>query len=361
MKILILGGTGAMGIHLVNLLNVCTNQVVVTSRSRSGHTGNIEYVKGNAHEQKFLDVLLNERWDAIIDFMVYSTQQFKERCDNFLQVTDQYIYLSSSRVYAESKTPLTEESPRLLDISDDNAYLLTDEYALTKARQENILFNNPQKNWTIIRPYITYSDQRLQLGVLEKEDWLYRALQNRTIVTSKNIQSKMTTLTSGYDVARGIAAILGQQSALGEAFHITSDISISWEKVLETYLTVLESKLSRSPRVLAQNMKDFMQWRLGKYQIIYDRLYNRSFNNQKINQYINTSDFIAPEQGLTECLQHFLDTKNMTFNNINWREEACKDRLLNERASFSEIPSIKQKIKYFIFRDAPFIRQMVKL
>ena len=56
----------------------------------------------------------------------------------------------------------------------DEEYLKTDEYALSKARQEDILHRSGKNNWTVIRPYITYSEIRLQLGVLEKELWLYR-------------------------------------------------------------------------------------------------------------------------------------------------------------------------------------------
>lgn len=361
MKVLVLGGTGAMGVHLVSLLEGLASRIVVTSRSRSGNYKNIEYVTGNAHDQEFINTLLNEHWDAIIDFMVYTTQEFENKLSLFLQATDQYVYLSSARVYANSDQPLTEESPRLLDVINDKTYLATDEYALAKARQENLLFDHSKTNWTIIRPYITYSDQRLQLGVLEKENWLYRALHNRTIIVSQDIQSKMTTLTRGYDVARGIVAILNKPNTLGETFHITSDTSISWRQVLDTYLSVLEPYLSQRPKILTQELESFMKWRWGKYQIMYDRLYNRRFNNQKINRYIDTSDFIAPEQGLAECLQHFLNTKKIIFNSINWREEACKDNILSERTPYSEIPGMKQKIKYFIFRDVPIIKHMRKI
>ena len=59
---------------------------------------------------------------------------------------------------------ITEESERLLDTSIDQDFLSTDEYSLTKARQEDILQSSKQKNWTIIRPYITYGTSRLQLG-----------------------------------------------------------------------------------------------------------------------------------------------------------------------------------------------------
>lgn len=77
--------------------------------------------------------------------------------------------MSSARVYARSADrQITESSSRLLDICDDEEYLRTDDYALTKARQENMLFCAKTQNWTIIRPYITFSEIRLQLGVFEK-------------------------------------------------------------------------------------------------------------------------------------------------------------------------------------------------
>ncbi|ANG61159.1 epimerase [Marinobacterium aestuarii] len=354
MKILVMGGTGAMGFHLVSFLAKQGNQVVVTSRTRSGRDGNVEYVTGNARDERFITGLLNQHWDAIVDFMVYSTQSFQHRYRQLLNATGHYIYLSSSRVYANSEQPITENSPRLLDVIKDQAYIETDEYALSKARQENILFESAHKNWSIVRPYITYSDERLQLGVLEKEDWLYRALRGKTIAACRDIQSKKTTLTFGEDVAKGMAAILGQPSALGEAFHITSDTSISWSEVLDTYMTVLEAYLQHRPTVTLQDLDSFMQWRSGKYQIIYDRLYNRQFDNAKIDRYIDRSSFLDPRVGLAQCLESFITSKNPQFKVLNWREEGIKDRMFGERMPITAIPGLKQKAKYCISRFSPF-------
>lgn len=353
MKALILGGTGAMGVHLVNLLAGQASRVVVTSRSRAGHDGIVEYITGNSRNEEFVKDLLKQDWDVIVDFMVYSTQAFQDRYKYLLDATGHYIYLSSSRVYANSEQPITENSPRLLDITNDKAYLATDEYALSKARQENLLFNAKQKNWTIIRPYITYNNNRLQLGVLEKEDWLYRALQRKTIITSSDIQSKRTTLTFGQDVARGINAILGQASAQSEAFHITSGTTISWSEVLETYMAVLEAHLKRRPTVAVQEMDRFMQWNSGKYQIIYDRLFNRQFDNTKIDRYIDTSSFLTPHIGLAQCLENFITLGEPRFNALNWKAEGIKDRMLGERTSIATIPGLKQKAKYCLFRYSP--------
>lgn len=112
----------------------------------------------------FIKSIISDRkdYDAIIDFMIYSLEEFQERVQFYLEHTSQYIFLSSSRVYADSENAfLSEESPRLLDIIDDKTYLSTKEYALEKAREENVLINGILRNFTIIRPYITYYDERL--------------------------------------------------------------------------------------------------------------------------------------------------------------------------------------------------------
>ena len=64
---------------------------------------------------------------------------------------------------------------------------------LAKARQEDLLFNSGNNNWTIVRPYITYSENRFQLGIYEKEGWLNRALSGNDIIFSRDIGDCITT------------------------------------------------------------------------------------------------------------------------------------------------------------------------
>lgn len=348
MQILLIGGTGAMGKYLAPLLAQNKHQVVVTSRNQVENEKRIKYIQGNAKELDFLENLLHKKWDVVVDFMNYSVDEFKERVDLLLNSTHQYIFLSSARVYDDSVGRLTEESDRLLDNSDDEVYLSTSDYALNKARQENILTTSKKMNWTIIRPYITYSDNRIQLGTLEKENWLYRALKGRTIVFSKDIKEHYTTLTYGNDVAKGIQSLIGNEETLGEIFHITNNTSISWEKVLDIYLEVLDDKLGYKPRVIYQELPDFIGWYNEVYPIIYDRLFNREFDNKKVNQHINTNDFIEVEVGLKDCLESFLN--NPEFSRINWKSEAKKDKIANEKTPINEINGLKRKIKYFIYR-----------
>lgn len=348
MKILILGGTGAMGKHLVQKMKGTNNQVTVTSRRFFADKENISFIQGNAHDLDFVDNLLSRDFDVIVDFMAYGTEEFKLRYKKILENCGQYIFMSSSRVYADSEQALTEKSLRLLDVCTDKEYLATDEYALAKARQENLLRNSGRKNYTIIRPYITYSENRLQLGVLEKESWLYRALKGRTIVFSNDIAYKYTTLTYGMDVASAIVQLIGNEKAYGETFHITSNQSYPWEKVLSWYLDAIEQYSGVRPRVKMEEKSSNLKSDRTKYQVKYDRYYNRRFDNGKISKFVDTSSFVAANTGLPQCMDSFI--KNQSFLYIDWKREAYYDRLTGECASIKEMPTLKQKIKYLIFR-----------
>lgn len=348
MNILILGGTGAMGTPLVQLLGK-DNRVTVTSRSKKQSEGNITYIQGNAKDDVFIKDLLRNNYEAIIDFMVYGTEQFKERLGLFLDSCKQYFYFSSSRVYADSNGQLiTEDSPRLLDICTDEEYLKTDEYALAKAREEDLLRNSGRNNWTIIRPYITYNAYRLQLGVYEKENWLYRSLKGHTIVLPKDIANSITSLTYGLDVARAICKLIGNEKALGQAFHIVTKQSATWKEILDIYSEIIEGETGKRLKIKYVDDSEYLQTIWNKYQIKYDRLFNRKFDSSKLKAVTGFDNFTELKQGLTSCLSDFL--KNPQWRAINWKFEAWADRQAGERTKLKEINGIKAKVKYLIRR-----------
>lgn len=347
MKILLLGGTGAMGYHLTSILAGAGHELYITSRSNRESCQNVHFIQGNAHDSHFLNYVLGyTSWDCIVDFMHYKTEQFRGRITKVLKSTQQYIFLSSSRVYADSKTPIVETSPRLLDVSTDERFLSTDEYALAKAREENILFEHKYKNWTIVRPYITYSEQRLQLGVLEKESWLWAALNLGVVIFSKDIACHVTTLTYGYDVARGIAALIGESEAIGEVFHITCNRQIKWEEVFEIYNRTLSSEGFNAMPVYKDRTSRLQS--PGKYQVVYDRYYDRVFDNSKINRFIDTGSFKTPEEGLTECLRRFLKSSEFKRFDIESLLMLTKDS--GVRIKLSQIGRKKDKIKFILIK-----------
>ena len=178
------------------------------------------------------------------------------------------------------------------------------------------MFESRYKNWTIIRPYITFSEIRLQLGVFEKEDWLYRALHGRTIVFSKDISEKYTTLTYAFDVVAAMVQLIGNEKAYGEIFHITSEEAYTWNEILSVYLDVLEDTLKYRPPLLLLEKSITFKFGEPQYSILYDRNYNRVFDNRKIKEYTEVYDFHDVKKGIRGCLQTFL--LNPIFHSFSW-------------------------------------------
>ena len=169
--------------------------------------------------------------------------------------------MSSARVYAENNALISEDSPRLLDVSTDAVYLRTNEYALAKAREENILRNSGYENYTIIRPSITYNTYCLQVGVLEK-NWLYRAIHGRSIVFSDDVNTKITTMTFGDDVARNsINCWTKRCNRRGFSRHFYS--ILPWSDVLNIYLDVLRvhPTVKRNVRVVMTKNLQILSFR----------------------------------------------------------------------------------------------------
>ena len=350
-----------MGAPLAELLAE-EHQVLVTSRSRRpSPKQSLRYLQGDAHDEAFLSRVLNSYapFDAIVDFMAYGTSEFAARVPHLLAGTAQYIFLSSSRVYACSESPLTETSPRLLDVSDDSTYLATDEYALAKARQEDLLKNSGLWNWTIVRPYITYNTMRLQLGVFEKESWLYRALQGRTLLFPQSIAERDTTLTYGGDVAKGISRLIGNGRAMGETFHIATPEAIRWGEVLEVYLDTLETCLGRRPTVRYTPSPEWLRdVKKDYYAVCYDRLFDRQFCMDKFQSVCGSCDFLPAKEGLQRCLTRFLQGQR-SFQKLHWKYEAYVDRITGEHIPLEKIQGWKNKWRYASNRWLPQSRQRI--
>lgn len=352
MKVLILGGTGAMGAPLVDILSDQGHEVYVTSRKQQQTAlCNVHYIVGNAKDNAFLESILNKNFDVLIDFMFYHTEEFKSRINILLRNVNQYIFLSSSRVFSNLDNELIDEdSPRLLDTLNDNEYLSTDEYALAKAREEDLLKRSMFNNWTIIRPYITYNDERLQLGSMEKEIWLHRAMNGKSIIFSKDVAEKYTTLTNGYDVAYRISKLMGNEKVLCQIYNIASCEYIKWKEVLNIYLNELECILRKRPNVIWLDTSSQMMSFLAPYPIKYDRMFNRKFNNHKIQDILEENiSFIETQNGLKKCLDNFI-YENHNFRFIDYKVEGKIDRITGEKSDVFQIKGLKNRVKYIIYR-----------
>lgn len=282
-KVLVMGGTGVMGAHLVpELINLGYKVDVVSLEDKESANPNLRYFKCDIKDINNLNELLKNDYNAIVDFMIYGTKEFADKCELFLNNTDQYIYISSYRVYADAKGPIVETSPRLLDVSTDTHYLASDDYSLHKARGEDRLIASGKTNWTIVRPTITYSNQRIQLTCLEGNTIINRSRLGKPVVVSKDAMKAQTTMTWGGDVAKMISRLVLNKSALGEAYTTATAEHHSWEEIAEYYKELIGLKyvaVSTDEFLSIQSDEPYDNYR---WKVIYDRVYDRIIDNTKI-------------------------------------------------------------------------------
>ena len=346
-KILILGGTGSIGLGIRHrLLNDNSFLVTFTSRSPKSKLYNGEnLIVGDAKNSHVLEsILVAQTWDVILDLMVYKTEQLKFTLDKFLNSCGLYIYISSGRVYFPTDEPLNEESARLLDYSDNAHYLRTREYALEKARQENLLFANKRNNWLILRPYITFNKDRLQLGAYEKEDWLYRGLQQKNIPLPSELLERETTITSADEVARLIYYLLKSKCVNADVFDIINPTATTWREILHVYEKCIYEVTGITLSFDFLPAEELFICHRGKYQLTMDRLHNRRFSGEKIKSLSDDIVFGDPLSDLEYKLKFFLEDPR--FKKISYLREGVKDRITKQPWQFGNVQSLRAKMDY---------------
>lgn len=282
-KVLVLGGTGAMGVYLVPALSKRGYHIDVVSLDDVASTDpNVTYIQANAMDDDVLRTLLRNGYDGIVDFMIYSNPQFRVRLPLFAAHTKHYIFLSTYRVYA-GEIPITERSPRLLDVATDDAPYLAraeEEYSLYKAMQEDMLRTSDYRNWSIVRPAITYSKRRFQLVTLEANVVVWRALNHKRVVLPRAARDVQATMSWAGDVADMIAAILFNDRALCETYTVATAEHHTWGEIADYYreLIGLEVEWVDTEAYLST----LGSGDLARYQLIYDRLLDRVVDNSKI-------------------------------------------------------------------------------
>lgn len=280
-KVLVIGGTGAMGIYLVpELLNLGYAVDVLSLDAWESNHPNLRYFVGDAKDLETVSDYLKQGYDGIVDFMIYRRDRFAEWYPKLLDSTSHYIFLSSYRVYANEEHPITEESPRLLDVSDDVDLLTSEDYAIYKAQSEDMLCRSSYRNWTIIRPAITYSARKFKLVTLEMQNTIGRAMVGKKVVLPKTAKDIQATLTWGGDVAKMISAILFNEQAYGETYTVSTAEHMTWGEVAEYYRDLVGME------VVWAEEEDYMEivgGSIGAWRMLhYDRLFDRIVDNRKI-------------------------------------------------------------------------------
>ena len=350
MKILITGGTGVIGIALTSALaKYENNQIYISSRrNRISGINNIVFLHGNAHDIQFLQSL-DDDYDAVVDLMNYGMDEAKTCIDVLSKKTKKYYFISSCRVFANKNT-IVESSPMLIDVTEDDQYRKTNDYALSKAREEQLI--KDYHNAIVLRPYITYGPERLQLSIYEKELWLWRAIKGHTIVVTDEMLNATTTITYSVDVSEAIARIV-MHGTEERSINIITNETKKWIEIYNIYRNFLSSQ-NIDLKLMRIGSDALIQkaFHSNKWQLLYDRKWDRVFDNSVLLRETGMSDkdFTKVDDGLRKSLDDF--SNNIEFKTINPIANGYMDRITHEKGLSKYFTGIS-KIKYLFVRYCP--------
>jgi len=251
MKILFLGGTGNISTECASLLHRNGNEITILSRGNALAPSEYRTLKADRKNLTAMrDALADVEYDTVINFLGFELSDVQNDFALFSERTRQYIFISSATVYAKppSRLPISEDAP-LGNIWWD--------YAQKKLACERWLLDKHKDSGfpvTIVRPSHTYSKRWVPNPVSSASyTFAARLEQNKPVFVPDNGENPWT-LTAATDFASGMAGLVGNETALGEAFHITSEEVLTWNQIY----AAIASALGMGPAPPIQIPTDFI-------------------------------------------------------------------------------------------------------
>jgi nucleoside-diphosphate-sugar epimerase len=228
MKILLLGGTGNISGECAALLHERGHEILILTRGQSAVPPEYTAIRADRKDPAAMRAALKgAQPDAVLNFLGYELAEVQLDHELFRKSVRQYVFISSATVYAKPprELPITEAAPL------GNAFW---DYAQKKLACEQWLLRRWEEERfpvTIVRPSHTYS-KRWVPNPISSSSYTFaeRLEQGKPVFVHDNGENPWT-LTAATDFALGLAGLIGNDAALGEAFHITSDEVLTWNQI----------------------------------------------------------------------------------------------------------------------------------
>jgi len=238
MKALLIGGTGVISQSITELLVTMGWEVFILNRGNRALPDGAKQLIGDCGDEESLkSAVVTHKFDTVANFRAFNSVDVLRDFNVFKDLTNQYIFISSASAYQKpAVTPYITESTPLV-----NPYW---QYSRDKAAAEDTLMDL-HKSYsfpvTIVRPSHTYSVRSVPVAVHgAKGSWqiLKRMIEGKKVLIHGD-GSSLWTLTHSKDFAKGFCGLMGNVHAIGNAIHITSDESLTWNQVYESIARVL--------------------------------------------------------------------------------------------------------------------------
>ena len=234
MKTLFIGGTGLISSACSELAVKRDLELYILNRNQSKKyplPEGAHLLSGDVHGDpaSLARLLDGQRFDAVVDWIAFTPDDIERDIRLFSGKTSQFVFISSASVYQKppSHYVITEETPL------DNPYW---EYSRNKiACEERLMREYRQHGFpvTIVRPSHTYGPSQIPfcVGSWEHPWTVVDRIKRGQKVIIPGDGTSLWVLTWNGDFAIGFLGLLGHPQAIGQAYHITSDETLTWNQI----------------------------------------------------------------------------------------------------------------------------------
>lgn len=307
MKILFIGGTGTISMAITRLLAEKGHELYLLNRGNrnSGLPENVKIINCDiGNEEDAEKKLEGMSFDCVGEFIGFVPAQLERDYRLFKDRTKQFIYISSASAYQKPPVGyvITENTPL------ENPYW---EYSRNKKACEEFLFAKYREEGfpvTIVRPSHTYDERSIPLGVHGKNgSWqvVKRIMEGKKVIIHGD-GSSLWTITHNSDFAKAYVGLIGNEKAIGEAFHITSDESVSWNEIY-CYIAEALGKELKACHISSETLAA-----LGDYDftgsLIGDKSNSVVFDNSKVKALVPEFKCeISAREGIKRTVNYVLE------------------------------------------------------
>lgn len=306
MKVLMIGGTGTISMAITRLLCQTGWEVYLLNRGsrREEMPGTVHWIQADMNEEAAVQQAIQGlQFDCVCQFIGFEPWQVERDIRLFSGKTKQYLYTSSASAYHKPGADYRITEGTTLA----NPYW---QYSRNKIACEEVLmkaYREQQFPVTIIRPSHTYDNRSVPLGVHgDKGSFqvLKRMLEGKPVIIHGDGTS-LWTMTHNTDFAKGYVGLMGNPHAIGEAFQITNDETLTWNQIYSTIARCLGVELK------PYYVSSYFLAATGKYDmlgsLIGDKANSVVFDNRKLKAAV--PDFrptVRFEQGVAEAIANVM-------------------------------------------------------
>lgn len=231
MKVLFIGGTGIISTACARLAVERGIELTLLTRGfrKADLPDEIETLIADVDDcARAKRALAGRRFDAVVDWIAFTREHIERDLELFGGCTRQFVFISSASAYQKPATHylITESTPLANPFWDYSRNKIACEERLMVAyREEGFPI-------TIVRPSLTYGDTQVALAI---NSWaksytvIDRMRRGKKVIVPGD-GSSLWVITHNTDFAKGLVGLLGNEQAIGHAFHITSDEVMCWDQ-----------------------------------------------------------------------------------------------------------------------------------